>query len=177
MNRAQRADEFIQVMKKIWTDDIVEFKGKFYDIPASKIDPKPIQKPHIPIYLGGFSPNTFSRMINYDLSGWLGVVGGPLEYTENTIKAMKERASQANKNPDNFRTIMMTYPNVKKGVSSKNDKNRFPLSGTIDEIGSDIQRVKGMGVDHIIFGYNFLPIGRDVAKMIDISKQLSKFAR
>ncbi len=177
MNRAQRADEFIQVMKKIWTDDIVEFKGKFYDIPASKIDPKPIQKPHIPIYLGGFSPNTFSRMINYDLSGWLGVVGGPLEYPENTIKAMKEQASQANKNPDNFRTIMMTYPNVKEGVSSKNDKNRFPLSGTIDEIGSDIQRVKGMGVDHIIFGYNFLPIGRDVAKMIDISKQLSKFAR
>ena len=177
MNRAQRADEFIQVMKKIWTDDIVEFKGKFYDIPASKIDPKPIQKPHIPIYLGGFSPNTFSRIINYDLSGWLGVVGGPLEYTENTIKAMKERASQANKNPDNFRTIMMTYPNVKEGVSSKNGKNRFPLSGTIDEIGSDIQRVKGMGVDHIIFGYNFLPIGRDVAKMIDISKQLSKFAR
>jgi probable F420-dependent oxidoreductase len=177
MNRAQRADEFIQVMKKIWTDDIVEFKGKFYDIPASKIDPKPIQKPHIPIYLGGFSPNTFSRMINYDLSGWLGVVGGPLEYTENTIKAMKEQASQANKNPDNFRTIMMTYPNVKEVVSSKNDKNRFPLSGTIDEIGSDIQRVKGMGVDHIIFGYNFLPIGRDVAKMIDISKQLSKFAR
>ena len=177
MNRGQRADEFIQVMKKIWTDDIVEFKGKYYDIPASKIDPKPIQKPHIPIYLGGFSPNTFSRIVKYDLNGWLGVVGGPLEYTESSIKAIKEQASQANKNPDNFRIIMMTYPNVKEGVSSKNDKNRFPLSGTIDEIGSDIQRVKGMGVDHIIFGYNFLPIGRDVVKMIEISKELSKFAR
>lgn len=177
MNRGQRADEFIQVMKKIWADDIVEFKGKYYDIPASKIDPKPIQRPHIPIYLGGFSPNTFSRIVKYDLNGWLGVVGGPLEYTENFIKAIKEQASQAKKNPDNFRIIMMTYPNVKEGVSSKNDKNRFPLSGTIDEIGSDIQRVKGMGVDHIIFGYNFLPIGRDVAKMIEISKELSKFAR
>jgi len=177
MNRGERADEFIQVMKKIWTDDIVEFKGKSYDIPASKIDPKPIQKPHIPIYLGGFSPNTFSRIVKYDLNGWLGVVGGPLEYTESSIKAIKEQASQANKNPDNFRIIMMTYPNVKEGVSSKNDKNRFPLSGTIDEIGSDIQRVKGMGVDHIIFGYNFLPIGRDVVKMIEISKELSKFAR
>ncbi|MGC2670122.1 MAG: TIGR03619 family F420-dependent LLM class oxidoreductase [Candidatus Nitrosopolaris sp.] len=177
MNRGQRADEFIQVMKKIWTDDVVEFKGKYYDIPASRIEPKPIQKPHIPIYLGGFSPNTFSRIVKYDLNGWLGVVGGPLEYTENFIKAIKEQASQAKKNPDNFRIIMMTYPNVKEGVSSKNDKNRFPLSGTIDEIGSDIQRVKGMGVDHIIFGYNFLPIGRDVAKMIEISKELSKFAR
>lgn len=177
MNRGERADEFIQVMKKIWTDDIVEFKGKYYDIPASKIDPKPIQKPHIPIYLGGFSPNTFSRIVKYDLNGWLGVVGGPLEYTENFIKAIKKQASQAKKNPDNFRIIMMTYPNVKEGVSSKNDKNRFPLSGTIDEIGSDIQRVKGMGVDQIIFGYNFLPIGKDVVKMIEISEELSKFAR
>ena len=34
-----------------------------------------------------------------------------------------------------------------------------------------------MGVDHIIFGYNFLPIGRDVVKMIEISEELSKFAR
>ncbi len=177
MNRGERADEFIRVMKKIWTDDIVEFKGKYYDIPASKIDPKPIQKPHIPIYLGGFTPNTFSRIVKYDLNGWLGVVGGPLEYIESSIKAIKEQASQANKNPDNFRIIMMIYPNVKEGISSKNDKNRFPLSGTIDEIGNDIQRVKGMGVDHIIFGYNFLPIGRDIAKILDISKQLSKFAR
>ena len=56
-----------------------------------------------------------------------------------------------------------------------NDKNRFPLSRTIDEIGSDIQRIKDMEVDHIIFGYNFLPIGGDTTKIIDISEQLSKF--
>ena len=78
-NRGERADEFIQVMKKIWTDDVVEFKGKYYKIPASKIDPKPIQKPHMLIYLGGFSPKTFSRIVKYDLNGWLGAVGGPLE--------------------------------------------------------------------------------------------------
>ncbi len=171
MNRGERADEFIQVMKKIWTDDIVEFRGKYYDIPASKIGPKPLQKPHIPIYLGGFSPSTFSRIVKYDLNGWLGVGGGPLEYIENNIKAIKKQASQTNKNPDNFRIILMTYPNVNDGVSSKNDKNRFPLSGTIDEIGSDIQRIKDMEVDHIIFGYNFLPIGGDIAKMLDISKR------
>jgi len=100
-----------------------------------------------------------------------------LEYIENSIKAIKKQASQTNKNPDNFRIILMTYPNVNDGLSSKNDKNRFPLSGTIDEIGSDIQRIKNMDVDHIIFGYNFLPIGGDIVEMLDISKQLSKFAR
>ena len=176
-NRGERADEFLQLMKKIWTDDVVEFKGKYYNIPASEIDPKPFQKPHPPIYLGGFSPKTFARIVKYDVNGWLGVAGGPLEYTENCINTIKDNASKSNKNPDNFRTIMLTYPNIREGQSSKDDKNRFPLSGTIDEIGRDIQRVKAMGVDHIIFGYNFVPIGRDVAKMIDISKPLSKFAR
>jgi probable F420-dependent oxidoreductase len=177
-DRGTRADEFIQALKKIWTDDVLEFKGKYYNIPASKVDPKPIQKPHVPIYLGGFSPNTFSRIVKYDINGWLGVVGGPLEYIENTIKTIKEQANRANKDPDNFRIIMLTYPNIDESQSSSNkDKNRFPLSGGVDEIGSDIQRIKDMGVDQIIFGYNFSPIGKDVDKMMYISKQLSKFAK
>ena len=62
-DRGERANEFIQALKKIWIDDVVEFKGKYYNIPASKVYPKPIQKPHIPVYLGGFSPNTFSRIV------------------------------------------------------------------------------------------------------------------
>jgi probable F420-dependent oxidoreductase len=65
-NKGKRADEFIQVLKKIWVEDVVEFKGEYYNIPASKIGPKPIQKPHIPIYLGGSSPNTFARIVEYD---------------------------------------------------------------------------------------------------------------
>jgi probable F420-dependent oxidoreductase len=101
-NRGERADEFIQVMKKIWTDDVVEFKGKYYNIPASKIEPKPTQKPHIPIYLGGFSSNTFSRIVKYDLNGWLGVVGGPLEDIENCINTIKENTTKSNNNPNNF---------------------------------------------------------------------------
>ena len=47
--RGKRADEYIQILKRIWTDDVVEFKGEFYNIPASKIGPKPLQKPQIPI--------------------------------------------------------------------------------------------------------------------------------
>jgi probable F420-dependent oxidoreductase len=175
VNRGERADEFLQVLKKIWSDDVVEFKGKYYNIPASNINPKPIQKP-IPVYLGGFSPNTFSRIIKYNLNGWLGAVRGSLEYIENGIKSIRGQASQVNKNPDNFQVIIGTSPNVIEG-QSKSEENRVPFSGSIDEIGSDIQRVKDMGVNHIVFVYNFLPIGRDVNEMIDTSKQLSKFAR
>jgi hypothetical protein len=54
---------------------------------------------------------------------------------------------------------------------------RFPLTGTIDQIGSDIERIKQIGVDHIVFGYNFIPTGRDLDNMLDITKQLARLAR
>lgn len=178
-NKGKRADEFIQALKKIWTEDIVEFKGNYYNIPASKIGPKPIQKPHIPIFMGGFSPNTFKRIINYSTNGWLGLIVGPLEYLENTIKSMNEMASKANKDPNEFKTILLTYPNIveSKNEQLTNESQRFPLTGTIDQIGNDIKRIKKIGVDVIVFGYNFLPIGRDIDSVINKSKELSKYAR
>ena len=180
-NRGKRADEFVQVLKRIWTDDVVEFKGKYYSIPASKIGPKPIQKPHLPVYLGGFSPNTFSRIVNYDTHGWLAVVGGPLEYLDNTIKTIKDIANRANKDPNKFKVILLAHLNValdsKSQSTTTNEDQRFPFTGTIDQIGNDIKRIKQMDIDHIIFGYVFVPIGRDVNKMLDLTKQLAKFAR
>ena len=156
----------------------MEFRGKFYNIPASKIGPKPIQKPHIPIYLGGFGPNTYSRIVNSEANGWLGLVEGPLEYLENTIKTIKDIANKANKDPNNFKVILLTFPNIVDSKSQlTNEGQRFPLTGTIDQAGNDIQSIKQMGIDHIIFGYNFIPIGRDLDKVMDITKQLSKFAR
>jgi probable F420-dependent oxidoreductase len=181
-NRGKRADEFIQVLKRIWTDDVVEFKGKYYNIPASKIGPKPIQKPHPPVYLGGFSPNTFSRIVNYDTNGWLAVVGGPLEYLDNTIKTIKDIANKANKDPNKFKVILLAHLNValdskSQSTTTTNEDQRFPFTGTIEQIGNDIKRIKQMDIDHIIFGYVFVPIGRDVNKMLDLTKQLAKFAR
>ena len=176
-DRGKRADEFIQALKRIWTDDVVEFKGKFYSIPPSKIGPKPIQKPHPPIYVGGFNPNTFSRIVNYDANGWLGLIGGPLEYIDNTIKTIKDMANKANKDPNNFKVILLTYPNVldskNQSTTTTNQDQRFPLTGTIDQAGRDIERIKQMGIDHIVFGYNFIPVGRDLDKMLDVTKNLS----
>jgi probable F420-dependent oxidoreductase len=179
-NRGKRADELIQVLKKIWTDDVVEFKGKYYSIPASKIGPKPTQKPHPPVYLGGFIPNTFSRIVNYDTNGWLAVTAGPLEYLDNTIKVIKDIANKANKDPNNFKVILLAHLNVdldSKSQSTTNEGQRFPFTGTIDQIGNDIKKVKEMDIHHIVFGYAFIPIGRDPNKVLDITKQLAKFAR
>lgn len=70
INRGKRADEYIQLLKMLWTEDIVEFIGEYYNIPASKVSPKPVQKPHIPIYLGGYSQKTCARIAKH-ANGWI----------------------------------------------------------------------------------------------------------
>jgi probable F420-dependent oxidoreductase len=177
-NRGKRADEFIQVLKKIWVDDVVEFKGEYYNIPASIIEPKPIQKPHIPIYLGGFSPHIFTRIVKCDTNGWLGGIGGPLEHLERPMKMIKENAIRANKDPKNFQVILLTFPSLvdSNSQATHEEDQRTPLTGTIDEIGYDLKRIKEIGISHIIFGFNFSPIGTNIDSIIGITKQLSKFA-
>jgi probable F420-dependent oxidoreductase len=178
-HRGARADEYLQVLKRIWTDDVAEFRGQFYNIPASRIGPKPVQKPHPPILLGGFSPKSFSRVVNH-ANGWIPIAGfAPLEQLEQAINGLREAARKANKNPSDIRVVVLSYPNVldSSSESSSSNQQRSPMSGTIDQIGSDIDRIKAMGAEHIIFGYAFSPLGRDVKKMMEVTKQLATFSR
>jgi probable F420-dependent oxidoreductase len=173
--RGQRADEFLQMLKRIWTDEVVEFKGQFYSIPASKIGPKPVQKPHPPMLLGGFSPKTFSRIVSY-ADGWLPVAGfGALEQLEQTINGLREDARKANKDPSKIRIFALTYPTLMDSPSSA--QQRLPMTGTIDQIGTDINQIKAIGIEHIIFGHAFSPISQDMKKMVEITKQLARFAK
>jgi hypothetical protein len=172
----------LQSLKRIWTDEVVEFKGQFYSILASKIGPKPVQKPHPPILLGGFSPKTFLRIVNY-ADGWILVAGfGPLEQLEQAINGLREDARKADKDPSKIRVFVVTYPNMlessySSSISFSSEQQRLPITGTIDQIGTDINEIKAMDVDHIIFGYISSPISKDTKKMIEISKQLARFAR
>jgi probable F420-dependent oxidoreductase len=174
--RGKREDEIIQILKRIWSDDVVEFKGEYYNIPPSKIGPKPTQKPHIPIYLGGFSPNTLSRIVKYDTNGWLGIVFGPLDQLQNTVNTMKEIANKANKDPNSFKVILLTYPKVAESSDSGGGQ-RFPLTGTIEQIGADITEIRDMGIDHLVLGFFFSPIYENLDQTIEISKQLFHYAK
>jgi hypothetical protein len=74
-------------------------------------------------------------MVNYDTNGWLAVVGGPLEYLDNTTKMIKDIADRANKDPNSFKVILLAHLNVdldSKSQSKTNEGQRFPFTGTMD---------------------------------------------
>jgi alkanesulfonate monooxygenase SsuD/methylene tetrahydromethanopterin reductase-like flavin-dependent oxidoreductase (luciferase family) len=75
------------------------------------IGPKPIQKPHIPIYLAGFVSNTFMRIAKY-ADGWLPSMSGPLDFIENSVKSLKGQAIKENRSPEHIKTVIMTFPQI-----------------------------------------------------------------
>jgi probable F420-dependent oxidoreductase len=58
-DRGARCDEFLEVMRRLWTEPVVDFKGKWIQFETMKMDPKPIQKPHVPIIVGGYADAAF----------------------------------------------------------------------------------------------------------------------
>ena len=71
---------------------------------------------------------------------------------------------------------MINYPNILESPPLS-DQTRLPMTGTIDQIGSDIEQIKAMGTDHIIFGHQFSSVGRDMKRMIEVTKELARSAK
>ena len=172
--RGERANEILQTMKKVWTDDIIKFNGDFYKIPKSIIGPKPVQRPHPKILLGGFSPKTFERIIKYG-DGYIGALVGSFEYFDNSIKMFNDSIEKSSRTRKAFDLTILTYPYLMKSNSSEGD--RAPMSGgTIEEIGSDLSMLKSSGVDRVILAVN-AEKDYDVNETIEFVKELRKFCQ
>src|SRR5213593_1267171 len=69
-HRWTQTRESILAMKELWTKPAAEFHGKYYDFPPVKSFPKPLQKPHPPVLLGGGAKNVLQRVVAWG-DGWL----------------------------------------------------------------------------------------------------------
>ena len=189
-NRGDRADEYLQALKKIWTDAIVEFGGQYYDIPPSKIGPKPLQIPHIPIYLGGYSERTFARIANH-ANGWICTTHDSLRQIKLNIDMIKKECLKVNRDPDDIEIAAIVYPNIESLSSDDNIKPTEPrskwqrqqtkarhiLNGNVEQLGNDLRQIKEIGIDLAILNYNRSPISNNIDKIIDVTKQLDKLVR
>jgi probable F420-dependent oxidoreductase len=87
-------------MKEIWTKDEAEFHGEFVNFDPIWSFPKPVQKPHPPILMGGDGPTTFDRVIEF-CDGWM-PIGLRLVNVEEKIAALRRRAEEADRDPSSI---------------------------------------------------------------------------
>lgn len=87
-----RTIEAVQVIKKLWTEDVVDYEGTYYKLNKAFLQPKPIQDPHVPLFIAGNSPRTM-KMVAWYGNGWVPASMQPKEYKEN-LKYVLEEASK-----------------------------------------------------------------------------------
>jgi len=90
--------ERILAMKEIWTNDEAEYHGKYVDFDRIWSWPKPIQKPHPPIYVGGDGPGTFQRVIEYG-DAWLPIPTRSETPLSARVRKLNQMAEEAGRGP------------------------------------------------------------------------------
>jgi probable F420-dependent oxidoreductase len=93
-HRWTQVKEAISIVKRLWTDDVVEHHGKYYDFPAVRSYPKPAQNPHPPVILGAIgSKRVFKRVVEWG-DGWM-PAGYPPDVVAEGISAIRQYAVEA----------------------------------------------------------------------------------
>jgi len=69
--RGRRLDEALEICRRLWTEEVVEHHGEFYDFPPVMFEPKPVQRPHPPLHIGGESPAALRRAVR--AGAWIGM--------------------------------------------------------------------------------------------------------
>ncbi|MEM4700103.1 MAG: LLM class flavin-dependent oxidoreductase [Candidatus Nezhaarchaeales archaeon] len=107
-----RTEEALQIIKRLWTEDFVDFQGKYYRLEKAFLQPKPIQKPHVPIYVAASSPRTMELVGKYG-DGWL-----PANLTvdgyKRGVEAVREGARRAGRDPEKIDMAHFMYGVVAK---------------------------------------------------------------
>jgi probable F420-dependent oxidoreductase len=99
--RAKLVRERVEAMKAIWTGDKAEYSGEFVNFGPIHAWPKPVQKPHPPVIVGGAFPHGARRAVRYG-EGWIPLAGrpGPDGDVSNTLPQFREMLKEAGRDPD-----------------------------------------------------------------------------
>ena len=118
---ASRLEESIQVMKKLWAEDEVTFKGRFWQLDGISVNPKPLQKPHIPIWFGVRTETALKRAARMG-DGWMGAGVSTTSAFKDEIKLVRQLLVEEGRDPATFPLSKRVYVAVdrdKKRVRQK----------------------------------------------------------
>jgi probable F420-dependent oxidoreductase len=147
--RGAQEEDFIRCITAIWTDDVVDYSGDFYRVPRSRVDPKPVQRPHPPVLLGGVAEVALRRAGRM-AAGWVSSSRADLSRIGTSISVVRAAATDAGRDLAQLRMVCRGVVKVRTG-------ERAPLVGTFDDIRSDLAELAAQGVTETFVDLNFDP--------------------
>lgn len=141
--RGRRMDEYLEICKTLWTQEPATYEGAFYQFRDARFAPKPTQKPHPPIWIGGQSPVAIRRTVRYG-DGWHPFALSPEGFEP--VMARFQAAMQDAGRPLHEVEVSLR---VRLCFDTAPDPG-LPLHGSPEQVIGTIQRYQALGVQHLI---------------------------
>ncbi len=162
--RVTRFREELDVIKALWTQEKVSYHGRFYHLENETMAPKPVQKPHPPIWMGVGHPDAVRRAARI-ADGWMGSGGSRIADFARSVPILREALEQAGRDPAKFpvsKRVFMAVderPDVARAELLRwfTDVYRNPpgtdlcgIHGTPEQVRERLEEVIAMGANHLL---------------------------
>ena len=168
--RGAVTDEYLQLYKELWTKEFPEFQGEHFQISGAGFEPKPVQKPHIPIWIGGHTGPAIRRAAQL-ADGWMPIGLRPpaiLEPEEMAAKIARLRTLTVRAGRPEDAVDVTFSTNV--AFDDSPTQARRMMTGRPEQIASDLRQYQDLGVKNFIIGF----AGDEAAVLQD---NMEKFSR
>ncbi|MBI4312518.1 MAG: LLM class flavin-dependent oxidoreductase [Chloroflexi bacterium] len=178
--RVRRFQESMAVMKALWTKPATTFEGRFFKLKDATMEPKPVQKPHPPIWFGGRHPDALMRAVRHG-NGWMGAGSSTLEDFKLSVAEIQALLQAAGIDPTSFGISKRVYLAVDDDRSRAEQRlrswfgyyyrnadmaNRVCIWGSQSYIRERLEEIAEAGADHLLLN-----------PVYDHLEHLEKFAR
>lgn len=154
--RGAVGNEYLAAFKELWTSDTLEFDGEFVSFSNIQALPRPVQKPHPPVWIGGESPPALRRAGELG-DAWYPIGNNP-RYPMRTIEQLKAGFEQVRQEATSSGRgdgeVGLSYSAgwYRDDHEDLTDGNRRLLTGNPEQVSGDIGKLQAAGVGHLMLG-------------------------
>jgi probable F420-dependent oxidoreductase len=159
-DRVTMLEESLEIIKRMWTQSKTTFHGRFHSVKNAVCEPKPLQQPHPPIWVGGAGLKTLKLTAKF-ADGWnYGLC--PPEFYVSRLKALREFCNQIGREPSSIKKAW-------QGIitsSGWQDVDQGILDGSPHEITQKLRQLVDLGVDYFTLHFTDRAILRTFAREV-----------
>ncbi|MDX6337441.1 MAG: hypothetical protein QOG05_4781 [Streptosporangiaceae bacterium] len=161
-----RFTEGLELMRAMWTQDRVDFDGRFWQARGAAMEPKPFQKPHPPVWFGGSHPNALRRAVRL-AGGFMGAGSTTTADFVEQARIVREALAEQGRDPATFRVAKRVYLGVdddpgrarQRTGDALNDLygyfglkgiERVGVAGRPGDVASELAQIAAAGADLIL---------------------------
>jgi probable F420-dependent oxidoreductase len=168
--RGAVSNEYLQILKTLWTQDPADFAGQFYQFKGLRCLPHPLQKPHPPLWIGGHSRPALRRVAKYG-DGWHPVGANPAvplrpHELQSALEDLKRLIEAEGRDPATV-TISFKAPlyDISSSVEQQAGFERRPFSGFPEQVVEDIASYGKLGLSELIFDFRSEALNESLERM------------